>query len=107
MRCLLTALLLLFMPLTWAQVDPQKLDSLKRSIDAQAKKVQAWQDSFTRQQESLYRSQALKQSAPARKAPAKKEERKERQGWVRVMIAGLFVTLLLFLLLRNRRSKKN
>jgi hypothetical protein len=57
-RCLLAILLIL--PLYGRSqeesIDPKKLDSLARSIDASSKKMKDWQDSFVHRQDSLYRS---------------------------------------------------
>jgi hypothetical protein len=40
----------------FSQINPQKLDSLTHAIDSTQKRVQAWQDSFNKKQDSLYRS---------------------------------------------------
>lgn len=36
------------------QVNPEALDSFKRSIESSRQQVKAWQDSFNRSQDSLY-----------------------------------------------------
>lgn len=39
-----------------AQVNPRQLDSLSRAIEDRSRSVMAWQDSFQRRQDSLYRA---------------------------------------------------
>ena len=58
LRCLL-AILMILPFCSWSQeegIDPKKLDSLARTIDASRKEMKNWQDSFVQRQDSLYRS---------------------------------------------------
>ena len=61
-KLLLVLLMLISQPVLahTKQVDPGKLDSLARSIENSSKAQQAWQDSFHKQQDSVYRAAMAK-----------------------------------------------
>jgi hypothetical protein len=50
------AIIFFFKLTCFSQINPQKLDSLSHAIDSTQKRVQAWQDSFNKKQDSLYQS---------------------------------------------------
>lgn len=87
-----------------AQVDQQKLDSLKQSIDAHSKKVQAWQDSFKKKQDSIYQSYIDEEKGTiVTPADEKDHARKKKEILIPVVITVMFL-LLLFLLVRKRKT---
>lgn len=107
MQKLLAALLLLLFFTAQAQVDPHKLDSLKRSIDANAKALQSWQDSFTKKQDSLYKIQLEiaqernRKSATEAEVAEEKDDRKKQ--WILVSI-GIAMLAVILLLLRRKKN---
>jgi hypothetical protein len=81
-----------------AQIDPHKLDSLKQSIDASAKAVRRYQDSFKRKQDCLYVQQIQTRKnksengsieTPAVSETVNKGERKDRYYVLIIGLAGL------------------
>lgn len=94
------------------QIDPAKLDSLSRAIDSSSKAYKAWQDSFTKVQDSLYRSSLKKDIEQNNRnlqqylAEQKRRERKERQqAYIRIFAGLSLFIVLIFVLLRKRRLK--
>ena len=94
------------------QIDPAKLDSLSRAIDSSSKAYKAWQDSFTKVQDSLYRSSLKKDIEQNNRnlqqylAEQKRRERKERQqAYIRIFAGLSLFIVLIFVLLRKRRPK--
>jgi hypothetical protein len=99
-RFLLALFVLYSFPL-FCQVDPAKADSLARAISASQKTVNAYQDSFKKAQDSIYRSEISKgqpgHSTPATSLSAelkKEKQKKERQLYIRWGLTALLLVLL-------------
>lgn len=106
MQKLLVAVFLLTWLIAPAQIDPNKLDSLKRSIDANAKALQSWQDSFTKKQDSLYKIQlelAQEQSRNDAEAIQSEEKAERKKQWILISI-GIAMLVVILLLLRRQKS---
>jgi hypothetical protein len=108
MRRWLAIIGLLFLQLSClAQVDRKKLDSLARSIDSNARAMQASQDSFIKNQVVIYdtglrRDDEFRTGKPEiSKAP----EKKQKQAYILVAIGILVVVVLgLGFWQKNRKS---
>ena len=103
-RCLLAILMIL--PLCgWSQgegIDPKKLDSLARTIDASRKEMKNWQDSFVQRQDSLYRSRvSLKE-----KGADTRERVQERDPLVTIAYVVLGIGSLAVLLIGRYRRRQ-
>jgi hypothetical protein len=103
-RCLLA--ILLIQPLCGRSqeegIDPQKLDSLARSIDASGKKMKDWQDSFVHRQDSLYRSRVSVKENMAET----REGEPERDPLVTIAYVVLGLGSLAVLLIGRYRKRK-
>lgn len=112
MRRVFTAFFLLVQLTGSAQIDQKKLDSLSRAIDSSAKAVQAWQDSFDKVQDSIYRSSLrldleqnnnnLNNFLAEQKS---REERQRQQAMIRFAVSGVIFVILIVVLLRRRKQK--
>jgi hypothetical protein len=103
----LSAILLLLWLYVPAQIDQEKLDSLKRSIDSNTRAVQSWQDSFQKKQDSLYQSRLgndTMRTSQAIDTRAVKEHEKRKRIYIRLLVAVLVVLALAYILLRRRKS---
>jgi hypothetical protein len=90
-----------------AQVDPAKLDSLSKKIEQQNKVVKAWQDSFTRRQDSIYeaRTRASRHTTPLPPG-AVPEEKKDNTTLAAIIICCLvLLAFLLYLILRKKQRR--
>jgi hypothetical protein len=98
-----------------AQIDPHKLDSLKRSIDASAKAIRQYQDSFKKKQDCLYvqqiktrkkKSEAGSIETPAVTETVSKGERKDRYYVLIIGLAGLLgIAALVIIKIQDPKSK--
>jgi hypothetical protein len=90
-----------------AQIDPAKLDSLKRSIDSSVKLSRAWQDSFSKRQDSIYRLSQVKarQADQSNNISAEKNKREKNHSII-FAIAILFLLTIIIVLLR-RKSRQD
>ena len=107
MRLVSVLVFSLFFFSSFAQVDPHKLDSLSRSIDSTAKAYKAWQDSFSKVQDSIYQTSitATSDSVKSTKLSAeKKEAERRKEALIRIGI-GVFLFLLFVVLLLIRKRK--
>jgi hypothetical protein len=99
-------LVFLFHLTCFSQINPQKLDSLTHSIDSTQKRVQAWQDSFSKKQDSLYQSgvrKATRESSLGKEPPYK---RKLPIVLGILMALGTFAVLL-FVLKKKRKDSNS
>ena len=87
MRLYLLVVTVLFSQLLHAQVDPRKLDSLQQTMMQSQRSLAAWQDSFTRRQDSIYRS-AINRAQQAK-------EPKEKEKGATYIAAGSSASLLM------------
>ena len=73
--------------LALAQLDPRKLDSLQQSMMQSQRSLTAWQDSFARRQDSIYR-------ASINRAQQAKEPKEKEKGatYIAVGSASLLMT---------------
>ena len=104
LRCLLAILLIL--PLYSRSqeegIDPKKLDSLARSIDASNKEMKVWQDSFVHRQDSLYRSRV-----PVKENTTEaSEEGQERDPLITIAYVVLGIGSLAVLLIGRYRRRQ-
>ena len=93
------------------QVDPLKLDSFKRSMESSHRQMELWQDSFNRQQDSIYEA-ALSNAGVNQnstnllkvltKDPSRDETRLQRA----YLIVGIGVVLFVLLAVLISRRKK-
>ena len=74
MRLAFLLFFVLLAQMALAQVDPRKLDSLQQSMMQSQRSLTAWQDSFARRQDSIYRA------AINRAQQAKESKEKEKGG---------------------------
>ena len=104
LRCLL-AILMILPFCSWSQeegIDPKKLDSLARTIDASRKEMKNWQDSFVQRQDSLYRSRvSLKE-----KGADTRERVQERDPLVTIAYVVLGIGSLAVLLIGRYRRRQ-
>jgi hypothetical protein len=97
---------------TYGQIDQSKLDSLSRSIDSSSKAYKAWQDSFNKAQDSIYRS-SVKQDAKQNinnlnyflEEQKRTEQERRRQATIRLIVSGLIFTTLIIFLIRKRKRR--
>jgi|GEM_PF-2046569 len=105
--------LLLIPALLHAQIDPQKLDSLQQSIEASTRATKAWQDSFQKTQDSIYRKEVLNRIQEEKNAIGKeilnrkeKESEKDKTSEVAIVLAAAVLAIGLIMVLRKRRMKR-
>jgi hypothetical protein len=97
--------LLLFQLFTYAQIDPHKLDSLRRSIDSSVRSVRAWQDSFRWKQDSVNRMGKFKESDSTKLSEDKARGGEKKITYTIVFIGVVFfIVLILFVRSRKRPS---
>ncbi len=104
----LTAILLLFWLCAPAQINQQKLDSLKRSIDSNTRAIQSWQDSFQNKQDSIYRSRTgndTMQTIQLAEDQAKMQHEKRKRIYLRLLAVVLLVLALAYILLRRNKLR--
>jgi len=91
MRIAFALLFLFTMQGAMAQVDPRKLDSLQQSIVQSQRTLTAWQDSFSRRQDSIYR--AAINRAQGKAAGEKEKAASIAAPAVSVLLAAASMTL--------------
>jgi len=98
-------LVLLFPLVCPAQIDQNKLDSLKKSIDSSAAARKVWQDSFTNVQDSVYQD-AIKKTVGAERGPKEQRQQNvERQRTMQGILIALLIVTAVLLILRRRKKK--
>jgi hypothetical protein len=111
-RFTLTTLFILYFGLSifplYAQIDPRKIDSLKRHIDSSAQAVKTYQDSFKKRQDSIYYAQVNRQIEQnmrnSHKYAQELEAQRKRQTYIRIGIGIIFLALLALGLIRQRKK---
>jgi hypothetical protein len=111
MHRLLPVMVLLIQSSVHAQIDPQKIDSLSRSIDSFSKAHKSSQESFVKVQDSIYHA-AIDRNVGNKSrnfdqflAEQKKEEANDRkQAILRILIIAVFIVAVITLL-RRRKTK--
>jgi hypothetical protein len=98
---LLFVIFLLTYSLLFAQIDPGKLDSLSHRIDSNGQSLQAWQDSFQKKQDSIYRLHVN-----TSKDALSKERFIGRKRTMIFTIVGIILFTILFLAFLVRRKNK-
>jgi accessory gene regulator protein AgrB len=104
----LTAILLLIYLYAPAQIDQQKLDSLKRSIDSNTRAVKSWQDSFQKNQDSLYRSRIMHDTLRTNTATDTRslmEHEKRKKMYLRLLVTVILVLALAYILLGRKKVR--
>lgn len=96
----------------FAQIDQKKLDSLAKAIDSSAKAYKQWQNRFTKQQDSIYRStikidvdqhnRNLQQYLSEHK---RREKKVQQQAYIRIGISVLLFIVLAMILFAGRKPK--
>lgn len=81
--------LLHFYSASYCQIDPHKLDSLSNAIDSSVKNREKWQDSFTKTQDSIYKTTVDKNTNQL-KQDKEVENKKRQESIVRIIIGVLF-----------------
>jgi hypothetical protein len=113
MRKLILAIFMLMGAACIAQVNVKSLDSLKRSIENSNKNIQSWQDSFKKNQDSIYKA-AIEKAVTKRNnknilniEPDEKRtgEKRLQHSHIRIGI-GIIFFILLALVLSRKRNKK-
>jgi len=96
----------------FAQIDQKKRDSLARAIDSSAKAYRTSQDSFTKKQDSIYRSsikidveQNNRQHEQFIAEQKRRENKQRQQAYIRILIGVLLFTVLIIGFLRKRKPK--
>ena len=103
---MLLLLVLTFHLLSHAQIDQNKLDSLRRSIDSTAHVHKNWQDSFARAQDSVYHTAISKTIRNDKRIGGQQENQVKRQRILQgILVALAIVVALVIVLLRKRRKK--
>jgi hypothetical protein len=90
----------------YGQIDPNKLDSLSRSIDSSAKAYKQQQSAIIKVQESTYRSKAkaLQQNArPANDSIAEQRRKESQPHTIRIVIGVLLLLVPIFIILRKKK----
>jgi deoxyribodipyrimidine photolyase-like uncharacterized protein len=112
MHRLLPVIVLLLHLSIHAQIDQKKLDSLSRSIDSSAKAYKYWQDSFAKQQDSIYHAAISKEIKKDSRNPdeflleEKREEAEERQQTILRIVTGVVLLVIgIIALIRRRKTK--
>jgi len=97
---------------SYSQINQNKLDSLSRSINSSAKAYRAWQDSFKKVQDSIYRS-AIKKDLQKNRSDLQnfsEEERrrkeKERQQTILRIVIGIAILITAVFAWRRRRKTR-
>lgn len=95
-----------------AQIHPKKRDSLARAIDFSTNAYKAWQDSFTKKQDSIYRSSIKTNTEQNNHNPhpflteqKRREDKQRQQAYIRISIGVLFFMVLILGLLRKSKPK--
>jgi hypothetical protein len=96
-------------------IDESKRDSLARSIERSQKAQRAWQDSFSKRQDSIYLSAQKTAAKPANGKnkldqdvqKTNREEGRIKQVYVLAIAGLLFFVLLVALLFRKRKDKSH
>ena len=98
---------------SYSQVDPAKADSLARAITSKQKKMESFQDSFIKVQESTYQAEVAKglQNSTNYQTSVSAEEKigeqkRERRLYILLGILVLLLVLLVIGFLRIRNKSK-
>lgn len=94
--------LFLFQISSFAQIDPRKLDSLRRSIDSSARSIRMWQDSFRGKQDSLYRSGVIN-GTDSTALLENQVQREEKKITYTIVLIGVVFFIVLILVIRGRK----
>ena len=109
MRIFLLAIAVIVQVTSYSQVDPHKLDSLRRATDSMQKEFKVYQDSFQKTQDSIYRTQVKDAGDAQNTIQYPKRDKKQKQKAFLYILIGLgFLVLLIVGLLRKgkRRDKE-
>ena len=106
---LLLALALLLSLTSHAQTDQRKLDSLRHSIDSSSRALQAYQDSFTRRQESIHNAATRrgKQPQPVSVEDRERGQRSKAPAKMPVIVALLALMAAIIGIWRRRKNKNS
>jgi hypothetical protein len=96
---------LIFYVAVSAQVDPMKRDSLARSIEREKEAIQAYQDSFTKVQDSLVNSRQPEINRTSNTIPEDHNDSdNEFRGNAVLLPVALAIVLLIFLIWKRRQN---
>jgi hypothetical protein len=103
---------LFFISTSYSQINQSKLDSLSRSINSSAKAYRAWQDSFKKAQDSVYRSALKKDLQKSRSGrenfsaeERRRKERERQQTTLRIILSIAILITAVFVWRRRRKTK--
>ncbi len=91
-----------------SQINSQKLDSLSSAIGSKNQSLKAWQDSFQKSQDSIYKAHTGDKSGLRTDENAIEKDRgvKQKKRWVFLIIGGMvFLGLLITDLIRRKKRK--
>ena len=92
-----------------AQIDPAKLDSLTSVMEAKNQSLQAWQDSFRKRQDSIYKHHTSRTGqglSNDKKAIAKERQVRQKRRLIFRILGGIILLSLLITAFIGRRNKR-